>query len=369
MRRLAIVFIILLSLNFVSAQQSKTLRFPDIPGYLTLRCDFHMHTVFSDGLVWPSVRIYEAERESLDAIAITDHIEYRPNKETVVGNHNASFDIASKENQNNLVLLARGAEITRKMPPGHLNAIFTTDNSLLDNDDWITSVENATAQGSLIVWNHPGWMQEGENPIWYNEHSDLLRKGQMHAIEIVNGDSYYPAAHQWSIDSNLAILGCSDLHLPVDQRYNISSGQLRSSTLVFAKTKSLESIKEAILDKRTAVCYNNQVLGNETFLAQMIDSIIVFNSSTLNSIEGNTYVFEVGNNSPVAVDCTFLKEGSTVEGTADFVIAPGKVVQITLEMNQIAKEQKVTYIVNNFIIAPEKPLKKTFILKLPKEAN
>jgi len=36
---------------------------PDVPGYVTLKCDFHIHTVFSDGLVWPSVRVEEAWRE------------------------------------------------------------------------------------------------------------------------------------------------------------------------------------------------------------------------------------------------------------------------------------------------------------------
>ena len=35
----------------------------NIPGfddYRVLKCDFHTHTVFSDGLVWPDGRIYEA---------------------------------------------------------------------------------------------------------------------------------------------------------------------------------------------------------------------------------------------------------------------------------------------------------------------
>ena len=48
---------------------------PDIPGYVTLKCDFHIHTVFSDGLVWPTVRVEEAWRQGLDGIAMTDHLE------------------------------------------------------------------------------------------------------------------------------------------------------------------------------------------------------------------------------------------------------------------------------------------------------
>ena len=48
---------------------------PGIDGYQTLKCDFHIHTVFSDGSVWPNIRVEEAWREGLDAIAMTDHIE------------------------------------------------------------------------------------------------------------------------------------------------------------------------------------------------------------------------------------------------------------------------------------------------------
>ena len=58
----------------------KTINIPDILGYKTLKCDFHMHTVFSDGIVWPTFRVDEAWEEGLDAIAITDHIENQPSR-------------------------------------------------------------------------------------------------------------------------------------------------------------------------------------------------------------------------------------------------------------------------------------------------
>ena len=48
---------------------------PQIDDYQLLKCDFHIHTIFSDGIVWPSLRVQEAWEEGLDAIAITDHIE------------------------------------------------------------------------------------------------------------------------------------------------------------------------------------------------------------------------------------------------------------------------------------------------------
>ena len=50
------------------------IRIPDFDGYKTLKCDFHIHTVFSDGKVWPDMSVLEAWQEGLDAIAITDLI-------------------------------------------------------------------------------------------------------------------------------------------------------------------------------------------------------------------------------------------------------------------------------------------------------
>ena len=58
--------------HFVSFGQSRTIDFPDIPGYQTLLCDFHIHTVFSDGSVWPDIRVQEAVKDGLDAISLTE---------------------------------------------------------------------------------------------------------------------------------------------------------------------------------------------------------------------------------------------------------------------------------------------------------
>ncbi len=65
------------------AQTRHEIDIPDLKGYQTLKCDFHIHTVFSDGLVWPTVRVDEAYREGLDAIALTEHIEYRPHQKDI----------------------------------------------------------------------------------------------------------------------------------------------------------------------------------------------------------------------------------------------------------------------------------------------
>jgi hypothetical protein len=82
--------------EFRRPQQRIDLRIPDIAGFKTLKCDFHMHTVFSDGLVWPHIRVQEAWQEGLDAISITDHIEYQPFAKDIPTNHNRAHELAQE---------------------------------------------------------------------------------------------------------------------------------------------------------------------------------------------------------------------------------------------------------------------------------
>ncbi len=74
--------------------------------------------------MWPTVRIEEAWREGLDAIALSDHIEYQPHQEDIPTRHERPYEIALPKAQEMNVLLIKGAEITKDTPPGHYNAVF-----------------------------------------------------------------------------------------------------------------------------------------------------------------------------------------------------------------------------------------------------
>ena len=50
---------------------------PKVNGYNIYKADLHLHTIYSDGDVTPSIRVSEAWADGLDIIAITDHMEYR----------------------------------------------------------------------------------------------------------------------------------------------------------------------------------------------------------------------------------------------------------------------------------------------------
>ena len=135
--------------------------FPDIPGYKTLKCDFHIHTVFSDGSVWPNIRVEEALRDSLDAVSMTDHIEYQPHLDDIPHpDRNRSHDVAVEAAKNKPLLVIRGSEITRSMPPGHSNALFLQDVNKLQIEDPLAVFREAKNQGAFVFWNHPNWTSQ-----------------------------------------------------------------------------------------------------------------------------------------------------------------------------------------------------------------
>ncbi|MCC5023958.1 MAG: hypothetical protein J6386_14750 [Candidatus Synoicihabitans palmerolidicus] len=96
--------------------EDPVIHFPDLPNLLTLVCDFHQHTVFSDGAVWPDIRVKEGIRDGVDVMAVTDHLEYQPHREDIPHpDRNRSFDLALAAAKEDDTLVVRCAEVTRDM--------------------------------------------------------------------------------------------------------------------------------------------------------------------------------------------------------------------------------------------------------------
>lgn len=261
------VYFLMLSVSVLAQNNARReIRIPAIRGYVTLKCDFHLHTVFSDGNVWPVTRVQEAWKEGLDAISITDHIEYQPHRADIPTKHNRPYEIAlSAANSADLILI-KGAEITRDTPPGHHNAIFVSEIDSLDRKDFYQAFDEAEEQGSFIFYNHPGWKHPQGIAEWFEYQTNLLAKGQLYGVEVVNGNDYYPLAHQWCIEKKLAMMGNSDEHNPITFSYDFAKGEHRPMTLVFARKRTADSIKEALFARRTAVWWKGGLIGDREFL-------------------------------------------------------------------------------------------------------
>ena len=234
-----------------------------------------MHSVFSDGSVWPDIRIEEAKRDGLDVIATTEHLEYQPWKDDIPHpNRNRSYEYHNKFAQGSNVMVINGSEITRDMPPGHSNAIFIEDANKLITNDPIDAYREARRQDAFIFWNHPYWASQSPDasvPL-SQMHKDLMNEGLIEGIEIVNDTTFSNDALQLALDYNLTILGTSDIHGIVDWQYRIPSGGHRPVTLVFARQKTKNSLKRDLRKGQTVVWFKKTLIGRENFLIPLINS-------------------------------------------------------------------------------------------------
>lgn len=267
MKKLIIIVLLFVSLTLFINAQRKTVHLPDLPGYVTLKCDFHMHTVFSDGNVWPTVRIDEALRDGLDAIAITDHLEYTPKKDFIPVDFNAAWKITEGYAKERNLILVHGTEITRKMPPGHFNALFIKDASIIAKDSVWDSFEAAIKQGAFLQWNHPGWKSQQPDgiPKMYDIHEKLIKNGWLHGIEFLNDSEYYPLVFTLCKQNNFALMGNSDVHGTISEIYSEPEDTNRPMTLVFAKKRNHDSLKEAMFAGRTMVYFRDILAGKEEY--------------------------------------------------------------------------------------------------------
>jgi 3',5'-nucleoside bisphosphate phosphatase len=336
--------------------------YPDLPGYVTLTCDLHMHSVFSDGVVWPTVRVNEGWRQGLDLIAISDHIEHLPHKKDVKINLNRSFDIASNAAEMHGLLFARGAEITRDTPPGHFNAIFTSDNEKLKVPDFVEAVKQANEQGAFVFWNHQGW-KGFEKGKWLDVHTEIYEKKWLHGMEVCNGDSYYPDAHRWCLEKNLTMLGNSDIHEP-DLRLKSESANHRTMTLVFAKERTLPAMKDALMQGRTAVWQKDRLIGKKEYLEPLFKECVRLKGEPAWGKKAVWLQFE----NQCSMDIQLKKtEGN---GPAEIKLPACSTSLVKLDAESDVKSLKMKYTVDNFLIEPDMNLTATFELnKKSPESN
>ena len=362
--RLIILLFFLFTVQFIFSQSRRIIQIPDIPGYQTLKCDFHLHTVFSDGTVWPTVRVEEAWREGLDAIAITDHLEYRPHSKDITADHNRSFEVASPLAETLKIILIRATEITREMPPGHFNALFIKNANLIDRDNVNDAVKEARDQGAFIFWNHPGWKaQQPDSTMWFEEHSRLLRNGLLHGLEVYNHNEFYPEALNWANEKKLTILCNSDVHGPMDMAYNLEESH-RPLTLVFSKSRNAAGIREALFARRTLAWFENKLAGSSQLLEPLFFASLEIKDTPVNLTGNETKIIEIVNNSELDYELELLQPAIGFDAPERLLLKSHHVTPLTLTGNsaEVAEmsELRIFYSVKNMYTAPGVNLVITF---------
>ena len=272
----------------LKVERRRVISIPDIDGYVTLKGDFHMHTVFADATVSPQGRVREAWSEGLDVMAMTPHIGVHKNKGIRLKDYNLPYELASKEAKKWGVLVVKGVEITRAKPFGHMNALFLKDCNVFSEDRYLrdengkllsdkegrkinneetlaADLAAAEAQGAFILWNHPGWPDK--KCTMYPVHEKMLKEGRIHGVEVFNGSEWYPKVLDWFDKYSLPMMANTDAHSPTAMCYG---DLLRPMTLVFAKERSVEGVREALFAKRFLAFFGQKLAGDADLIKQLI---------------------------------------------------------------------------------------------------
>ena len=364
------------------AYNDRMIEFPDTDNHLTLVVDLHTHSVFSDGHVWPVIRVEEALRDGLDGIAITEHLEWQPHlKDIPHPDRNRAYEEAKEAAGNRDIIVISGGEITRRMPAGHMNAVFLTNaNSLLDMTKALSqerdtdkfyrksrkwpaqkAVEAANDQGAFVFWNHPSWSSQKSDGIAEitGFHERNAKANLLHGIEIANGSEYSEEAFAIALKLNLALIGTSDVHDLIDWDYKPHLGGHRPVTLVLSKEKTARSMKEALFARRTVVWFKNQLFGRQSELAPLLKASMVAGSARW--LKKTTILeIQIENKSDAKYllqnqsNVSFVGAGDILEvlpkSTSVFRVKPGK------KQDQLKLEFKVL----NALTAPGKPAEIAF---------
>ena len=349
-----VLFLSLVAATSVIAQ-SRAIEFPDVGGYRTLAVDLHTHSVFSDGSVWPVIRVQESERDGLALLAVTEHLEHQPRAADVPNpDRNRSFAVAAEYAVAEApeVIVVNGAEISRAMPPGHVNAVFLSDANALLKADVMEVFEEANRQNAFVFWNHPNWIYHRPDGVarLTDMHRRLIANGLLHGIEVANEHTYSAEALQIALDFDLAILGVSDVHGLVDWDYDVYGGGHRTATLVLAEERTAESIREALHANRTAAWKDNELIGREDVVVPLLEESLKV--SNVRYRGGSVLMVTLSNRSDGSFDLLSVGPQRFFDHGATIRVPPHGTVELSVT-GENPSDFELSFAVLNAIVAPE----------------
>ena len=327
--------------------QRKEFHLPDVNGYHVYKADLHLHTMFSDGNVTPEFRVQEAWYDGLDVIAITDHVEgrkwegrmlkflkgYLPkgtvpvndrvsrqpaDKRGIQADLNVSYQSAAAVADEYGMTVIPGAEITREpVAIGHFNALFIKDANKIYDANPAVAIENARQQGALIQHNHPGWRRTSVKMTEFE--TQVYEKGYINGIEVMNGSQFYPSVLQRAQERRLYVAANTDMHLTTQLYYQ---GEQRNMTLIFAKDKSLKSLKEALKERRTLAYSFGTVAGDEQLVKDFFLACI--HAEVIKTDANGKHKVMLTNNSSVDFHLNFNGNSVCLDACSSRVVSAGK---------------------------------------------
>ncbi len=397
-RQLCLALLILNATSALSHDQPKLLEFPDTAdGRKIIAVDLHTHSVFSDGRVWPSLRVEEAQRDGLAVLAITEHLEWQPHLEDIPHpDRNRAYEIAHQRAADGKVLVINGAEVTRGVEVGHLNAVFIDDanammtpgkpSAFADDDmgerfmhpteanleETRQSLQKARDQGGFLFLNHPSW--PGLSPDGRGRLSDfqqaLINEGLIDGVEVGNGGRFSADALQIALDNNLAILGTSDVHGLIAWDYATPGEHLvpggkgaRTTTLLAVNAIDATEVARALERKQTVALVSNQLVGREDDLKTVLSGALTFTvERQVPSYVGDSSVYTIAFANKLPIPLSIRNTSGTWFATGTNVLTIPPHGTASVDAAQVADPENpkgVEVQVLNAYTAPDVPLEYT----------
>ena len=128
-------------------------------------------------------------------------------------------------------------------------------------------------------------------------------------------------------------------------------------TLVFAKEKTLEALKEALVEGRTAVWYQDRMIGRRQWLEPLFRECVKVAKPNVRG--GKSALVEITNNSPI--ELKLLRTGSV--GPAELTLPAQATVLVKIPTSDRNQSLDLAYTVSNFLVAPGEGL--PVVLRVP----
>ena len=363
-------FILLLVILFVNINytQNKKTFFESPKDIYYISSDLHIHSVFSDGAVWPTIRVDEAIRDSIDLISLTEHLEYQSHLTDIPHtNRNRSFQIAGGYVQNRPLAVVHGTEITKPMPPGHFNAIFIQDaNKFFDKNkeplNFNKAIKEANEQGAFVFWNHPMWEANRSDGIAKLDaiHQEVIDKKLLHGIEVVNFDTFSEEAMQIAIDNDLTMMGTSDVHILIAWDFNIEKESFhRPITFIMSNNRTMKSIRDALFKGDTFIWYRDLIIGKSNNLKQVIDNNLEVISKGYSYRDRKVEILqiELKNKSVAPINLNYTGE-YTFHNDYKFInLEPKSSKTIYVKTKKIKQTVDLEFEILNYVVGPKTNLK------------
>ena len=362
MKKFKYIIILFSIINY--AQGVKTF-FESPEGKHFISADLHIHTVFSDGSVWPTIRVDEALRDSIDMISLTEHLEYQSHLRDIPHpDRNRSFQIAGGYVKNQPLAVVHGTEITKGMPPGHFNAIFINDaNKFFDNEkkplDFKNAIKEANKQGAFVFWNHPHWESQRRDGIARLDpiHKEIINKNYLHGIEVVNMSTFSEEALQIALENDLTIMGTSDVHVLIDWDFNNEKESYhRPLTFIISENRTLKSTSDALFKGDTFIWYHDLIIGKEENLKMVAHENFSIKSHGYDFKDYNSkqiLKLELINSSVAPLKLRYTGQYNFHTEFNFFEIKPKSKIEVYLKTIKVLDNLELPFEILNYVIAPK----------------